>query len=398
MTLHPLVGHGEMAGAVARAFAAGRLPQALLIHGPPGVGKQRFGLWLGQLVLCERPGAQGPCHECRHCSLARKLEHPDLHWYFPLKRPPSKGSRDRDDEALEELRLARLAELRETPLYSSHSGEARGLHLGVVRNLRKKASLRPAMAPRSLFLVGNAEELAVQDVQAEAANALLKLLEEPPEGVRFVLTASEPGRVLPTIRSRTTSLYLPALPEEDVARFLEGERGVDPEEARKAAALSGGAIGRALGFLPEEDGDGNDEENLGALEKGRRQAFHLLQAALKDSPSDRFLQALDFSVFGGREHHEVLSFLEAWLRDLGRVAASPGEPVRTLNPGASEWLEKAVRERGIHPTAPARALTLVQEAREQAAGNVNPQLLVFGLLARLHRELRSNATTAPTPS
>lgn len=386
MILRPLVGHEATARAVAGAFVADRLPSVLLIHGPPGVGKQRFALWIGQLLVCEAPGPEGPCDTCRNCGLARKLEHPDLHWYFPLKRPPSKGSRERDDEALEELRLAELEARRAAPLYSSHSEEARGLHLGTIRGLRKRALLGPSMAPRSLFVVGDAEELAVQDVRAESANALLKLLEEPPEGLRFALTSSEPGRVLPTIRSRATSIYLPALPFDEVARFLEREAEAEPEAARKAAALSGGAIGRALGFL--EHG-----EEGAALDQVRRSAFRLLQAALDEAAAAPFRRALDYGPTGGRGLPELLGFLETWLRDLGRAAVTPEGEVRLLNQDASEWLQKTARERGIHPLAPARALAHVQEAREQAAGNVNPQLLLFGLMADLRRELGLRAPT-----
>ncbi|NIQ56701.1 MAG: hypothetical protein GWN71_26005, partial [Gammaproteobacteria bacterium] len=83
------------------ALARGGLPGPLLLHGAPGVGKQRLALWAAQLALCEAPGPDGPCDTCRHCRLATRLEHPDIHWYFPLARP--KGvSGDRLRGALED--------------------------------------------------------------------------------------------------------------------------------------------------------------------------------------------------------------------------------------------------------------------------------------------------------
>jgi DNA polymerase III subunit delta' len=391
VTLPPLLGHEAHARAVARAFLGGRLPPVLLIHGPPGVGKQRFGLWMGQLLLCEAPGDDGPCDACRHCGLARRLEHPDLHWYFPLERPPARGSQERQDEALEELRTARLAERRKEPLYPTLGSEGQGLHLGTIRNLRKRATQGPAMASRALFLIGNAEELAVQDVRAESANALLKLLEEPPRGLRFVLTSSEPGRVLPTIRSRAASLHLPAVPQDAVVRFLEEEAGADPAEARKAAMLSGGSPGRALGFLPT-----GEEEGL--LQQTRREALRLIQAAVDEAPSAPFRRAMEVNAFGGRGMQELLGFVEAWLRDLGRAASSPHGDAPLLNQDVAEWIRRTCREREIHPLGTARALRWVQEAREHAAGNVNPQLILFGLLANLRRELRPASTPAPTGS
>jgi DNA polymerase III subunit delta' len=378
MTLHPLVGHEAAREAVAGAHLRGRLPQVLLLHGPRGVGKQRFALWMGALLLCDAPTLAGPCGACQGCRLAGRVEHPDLHWYFPVVKPPSRGSRERDDEALEEARRARLTELRADSLVASHSEDPRGLHLGTVRNLRRSARTRPAMAPRQVYLVAEAEELVAQDASPEAANALLKVLEEPPEGTSFLLTSSEPGRLLPTIRSRASSLFLSPLPVERVAEFLEEHRGVTPDEARTASALASGSIGRALGFLGDDDADG-------PLEALRKEAFHLLRAGLSDRPSDRFARALDYRPSGGRGHHELLVALELWLRDLGAAAA--GSPEAILNRDGTDWLSRIAREREIEPVAVAQAVEAVEETRAQAAGNVNPQLFFAVLLLRLNQIL-----------
>jgi DNA polymerase III subunit delta' len=378
MNLHPLEGHDEARDGVAAALDRGCLPQALLLHGPPGVGKQRFGLWLAQLLLCQESSRAGPCQGCQGCRLALRVEHPDLHWYFPVKKPPSKGSRDRDDEALEDARTSRIAELREEPLQSSHSEEPLGLHLGTVRNLRRRASSRPAMASRQVFLIADAEELVAQDASPEAANALLKLLEEPPEGTWFILTSAEPGRLLPTIRSRTSSLHLPSLPTQVVADFLVRQLDVAPEEARKAARLSSGAIGRAMGFLADGDGDG-------PLEALRKESFRLLRDALSPQPGHRFSRALQYRPSGARGLRELLMGLEIWLRDLG--AAASGAADALLNQEAGDWLARTAREQRIHPARVARGMQAVQDARAQAAGNVNPQLLLSNLLIRLHRIL-----------
>ncbi len=385
MILHDLEGHEDARRSVATALSGGRLPQALLLHGPPGVGKQRFALWMGQLLLCESPAPDAPCHLCRGCRLAVKLEHPDLHWFFPVKRPPSRGSRERDDEALENARRERLEALRAEPLQGVSTGELLGLHLGTVRNLRRRASRRPSMAPRQVFVVAQAEELVSQESSPEAANALLKVLEEPPSGTWFLLTSGEPGRLLPTIRSRTSALYLPSLPPERVADFLARTQEVDPETAALAARLSSGAIGRALGFLPSG-------EDPGPLETIRRDAFTLLRAALSTRGSDRYLQALSHPPSGARGLQELLRGLGVWLRDLAAVAA--GSPDAALNQDGVNWLSRTAREQGIHPLGAIEAAGAVEEARAQAAGNVNPQLLLAGLLLRIRRALLAGATPA----
>ncbi|MEX0935253.1 MAG: hypothetical protein WD013_00015 [Gemmatimonadota bacterium] len=385
MSLHPLVGHERSRAGVARSLASARLPRVLLLHGSRGIGKQRFGLWMGQLLLCDAPEDKGPCGVCRECRLALRLEHPDLLWYFPVKRPPSRGSIDRDREALEEARGEVLEHLRADPLQPSRSDEVKGLHLGTVRNLRREAARRPAMARRRLILVADAEQLVAQESSPEAANALLKILEEPPEDCFFVLTSSEPGRLLPTIRSRAAALYLAALPQGRVESFLREHTDATKESIERATRLSGGSIGLALGFLP-----GANEP--GPLEVLRQESFHLLRAALGSRSADRFTQALRHAPSGARGLHPLLEFLGIWLRDLAAVATSERAPM--LNEDARTWFVKAVRGRRIEAADAARCMTRVEEARTRASGNVNPQLLLNQLLLDLNEMLVGSRSTA----
>jgi DNA polymerase-3 subunit delta' len=269
------------------------------------------------------------------------------------------------------------------------SSEVQGLHFGTVRNLLREASKRPALASRRLFLIADAEDLVAQESSPEAANALLKVLEEPPSDTWFILTASEPGRLLPTIRSRAAALSIPPLPRERVVEFLRRmERGTE-EEIERAASLSEGSIGRALGFLPEGEGPG-------PLEEVRKQAFFLLRAALDSGSGARFSQALSFSSSGARGLHELLISLEGWVRDLAALGIS--EEATLLNRDGRDWLLRMVRARGISPARPARALAAIEDARTRAAGNVNPQLLLLRLLTELHRELLGIPISPPYPA
>lgn len=384
--LHPLVGHEDVRRSLASAHAAAGLPSSLLLHGLRGVGKQRLALWTAQLQLCEAPGPEGPCDSCRSCRMAAGLEHPDLHWYFPLPRP--KGvSGDRLADALEMARIDTVNEYKENPIRPSQGDELRGLYLGLIQGLRRKATVRPSMAQVQVFVIADAEYLVPQEASPEAANALLKLLEEPPGGTRFILTSSEPGRLLPTIRSRAVPLHLSPLPRATVAAFLEEHRGVDAKTALWAAALGQGSVGRALGFLP--DGD-----EAGPLEAQRRVALGLVEASLADDRGAGFAEALNQSPAGARTLVELFAFVEEWLRDLAAVAAGAEDQV--LSQDVLPHLRKLVTTRGVHPSAAALALPALEEARELARGNVNPQLIVSGLVRRLRRSLKS--VPAPTGS
>jgi len=375
-------GHEEARTALARARLADSIPSALLIHGEPGVGKQRLALWTAQLVLCRDPGPGGPCGRCKDCRLVQGLEHPDLHWFFPLPRPSGSHSPDKLAELLEDARAEALAERRKEGLWSVRSDEVRGLYLAMARTLRRMAQRKPAMAGRQVFIIAEAEELVPQASSPEAANALLKLLEEPPEGTLFVLTSSLPGRLLPTIRSRTFPLHLPGLPFETVRNFLLEELGAGREEAEKAARLAQGSIGRAMEYLPKGG-------SPGSLEELREASFHLLRAGLEANPGRGLALAHDYPPAGARALLERFDHLEEWLRDL--AAAAAGQDGRVLNRDARDYLARIVREKGIHPVSAARALEPVEEARRLASGNVNPQLVVAVLVRELREILLPDA-------
>jgi DNA polymerase-3 subunit delta' len=376
MSLHEVVGHRTLRKALARAAGEDSLAASLLLHGPTGVGKQRLAFWIAQLVLCERPDAAGPCGSCRSCRLALRLEHPDLHWHMPLPRPRRASTPERLAEALEDARAAHLAAMRESPLQPSWSDEPRAHYLAAARTLRRRAHSRPAMGSRQVFIIGDAETLVPQESSPEAANSLLKLLEEPPDGTRFILTTSEPGRLLATIRSRCLPLHLAPLPDDVVATFLLAHTDASEEEARHAASLGQGSVGRALGFL-ESDGE------AGPLQQLRRQALDLVRAGTGSAGSG-FTTAMEYRPAGARGMLELFAFVEEWLRDVVAVAA--GAPEQALHRDFLAELERLARD--LDPTGAAGALQEVEEAREQARGNVNPQLIVTGLVSRLRRRLQ----------
>ena len=348
MPLARLAGHLEARRRLAGAVASGRLPQVLLLAGPEGVGKQRLALWLAQLVLCERPASE-PCGQCRACSLVLGLRHPDVHWLVPIPRPKAGEPEKQLEEAAESL--AGVAEERRgSPLYSRPDGMA--THgVASVRLLQRAAALTSVEGGMRVFIIGDAERLVPQESSPEAANAVLKLLEEPPQRSLFVLTAVDPQRLLPTIRSRAVTMRVNRLRDSEVSEFLVDEARVDRSELDARVRMADGAIGRAIG---EADGAGarkNAEAVLEAALGGRGQ---LMQRALAQGP---FAARGDFTA--------LLDAMEQLLADAAR--SSLGESSRGSIPKAL-----AGRESGALVEAALR----VGAARDAAQGNVNPQLLL----------------------
>jgi DNA polymerase III subunit delta' len=379
VSLPPVQGHDEVRTSLAAALAANQLPNSLLIHGPAGVGKQRVALWLGQLLLCTARSAAGPCEQCTACRLAVRLEHPDLHWYFPLARPKAAGGPDRLGDALEEARAAELAIRRAQPLRASVPDGLAGIYLAHVHVLLRAAATRPAMASRKIFIVGDSEALVPQEASPEAANALLKLLEEPSADTTLVLTASDPEVLLPTIRSRLLPVRLRPLPLDAVARFLVEAGGAPAAEARRVARLAQGSIGRALAFLPLRGAPG-------PLEEIRLAGRQLLEAALEPGAARRLAAALAESPAGARgTFSDTLESLTVWLRDLAAAAAGAEDVL--VNEDAREWL-RVQAER--HPRALAGLAAAIREVEgtlQLAQLNINPQLALAGLLRRIHRRI-----------
>lgn len=371
-------GHEDVRRDLVNAVRRDALPGSLLIHGPAGVGRQTLARWLGRLLVCDDPGAAGPCGHCRSCRLALDLQHPDIHWFFPLPRPKGSSSPEKLADSLEEARFEALSERRSQPLYLPPADEPVGLYLAQVRTLRKLGSTRPAMGPRQVFIVANAELLVPQEASEEAANALLKILEEPPPATTFILTATEPEALLPTLRSRLLPVRLGPFTESDIRRFLEERTETEPEMARRVARLGRGSIGRALGFLPGPDGPSHAEEL-------RATARAWLEAVVGDSPVRRYAAAHGQRPAGARgAFGETLDALGLWLRDLAAVAA--GAESEVVNVDAVDRLRPlAERVRGDHIPA---AIQRVEVAREGGGINANPQLTLATLLNDLAALLR----------
>ena len=350
MPLHPLNGHAQARRRLAEAVRTDRVPQVMVISGPAGVGKQRLALWLGQLTLCTEKG-QEPCGRCRPCRLVENLGHPDLHWLVPIPRPKAAAPDKAVDEAAQAIAEV-MEERRAKPLYGPPDGMA-SHSMASVRLLQRQAALTSVEGGRRIFIIGDADRLVPQDSSQEAANALLKLLEEPPAGSLFLLTTVDARRLLPTIRSRAVPLRLNRLTDDEVRGFLERELDAQtPEALDDRVALAGGSIGAALAA--------GDEAG-----KAYRAAGQLLEAVMAGS-AERYERALKQAPYSARG--EFTAMLDALAETLGEAAR------RGLGQAGRRPVPAALKRADAR--ALLQAMERVAEAREAAYGNVNPQILL----------------------
>ncbi len=176
-------------------------------------------------------------------------------------------------------------------------------------------------------------------------------------------------------------LHLPALAPDRVEQFLVEVGEVPRDDAHRAAHLGRGSIGRALGFLPNEG-------EPGPLEVLRAQAFELLSAASDTDAGAVYRMSLELGATRSRGLMPLFELLEDALRDLSATAASTPEGL--INTDREELLERIREGRDIHPLPVTRAFRHLEEAKELVAGNVNPQLIVAGLLTGIREELIGN--------
>lgn len=356
MPIIDLYGHEGLRQRLSASIESNTLPASLLLHGAAGVGKQRLALWLAQRLLCT--GRTPPCDECTSCRYVRDLTHPDLHWVFP--RPRLKDAEPDADQVRDDYAEASAERAAAGGLYAPPSG-SEAIYVATVRALVRRAAISPAMGSRKVFIVGDAERMVPQEGADMAANAFLKLLEEPPADTTIVLTTSEPGALLPTIRSRVIAVRVPLVTDESVKRFLadpvvrgalgKGRASGDPERVRVAA----GAPGRLL----------SGETSARATLAARR----ILDAATGDSSGQRYAAALAQGAASARG---------AFSETLEAVVELLGERAR----------DALHRDDQAAAASASRAVSCVLDAQSHTTGNVSPQLLAAKLVRDLSATLR----------
>ena len=334
MPLPPLIGHEGVRTRLAGAHASGKLPQALLLAGPRGVGKQRLALWLAQLIHCETP-RQEPCGQCRPCRMVLTLQHPDVHWFVPVELSKRAGSGGSDVEKQIELVAEALAEemnaRREHPLYAPVVGLA-SHPVASVRLLLKRLALTPAMGKRKVFVVGDAERLIPQIGTEVAANALLKALEEPPADSVIILTAADPNALLPTVLSRVVLVRVARNADSAVTAFAQQTMGISNKaELAQRVTTAEGCIGKLFATSVPRSGQSGDEQ----------------AARFVDAPLLFALGQVPFQARGG--FTDMLDSLADRMRSEAKRGGDTGKLVE--------------------------AIAMVMDARDLAQGNVNPQLL-----------------------
>ena len=368
LRLGSLIGHGRQADLLRRALQAGRLPPALLFHGPPGCGRLRAALSLGAALNCAAPIDGDACGSCVSCRKVAGQNHPDVRiceseasarsagraLHYPAARPAG-------DEAGEG---------------GGRSTTRAGTRLlaAQVRRLLRDLEFRPFEGGQRLIAIDDLET----DPTQGCANILLKTLEEPPADTVLVVLASLPESLPATVRSRCLALGFLPTPVPRLAAELE-TRGLPPAEALRRAALSGGRPGAAFVLDLAE-------------ESARRDA---VLAALGRSVQEGPLAALQAADGLGRSREEfprLLTHIMTLARDLMSLPwLRP--PAALLHADVAD--EIARLSSSCPPARAARLLDLAAWCERAAERFVDPLLMLENLFLVAGGHLPADALRAP---
>ena len=332
-----VIGHTRAVSLLQRSLERGTLAHAYLFVGPPHVGKMTLALILAQVLNCE--AVEPPCGECDSCQKIALAKHADVQIIGLVSQGNSAEAKPRAEIGIDQI-----------------------------RQMQSSASLPPFEGRYKVFIIDGAELLSI-----EAANCLLKTLEEPVGRIIFILlTINE--RLLPaTVVSRCQRLELSPLAATEVEAILNSQRGVEPQKARLLSRLCHGCLGWAISAASDD----------GLLRQRTERLDKLLDIMSADYEA-RFAYAVQLAAQFSQSRGLVQGVLDLWLdwwRDIMLVRAGCKDIITNVDLEAM-LVDQA---RGYSLAQIKAVINCLQAAGEQLRQNANPQLVLEVLMLSIPR-------------
>jgi len=343
-----VIGQDRTVSLLQRSLERGTLAHAYLFVGPSHAGKMTLAVNLAQALNCEAD--EPPCGECESCQKIALAKHADVQIIGLVSGNNSAEAKPRAEIGIDQI-----------------------------RQMQSSASLPPFEGKYKVFIIDGAEFLSI-----EAANCLLKTLEEPVGKVIFILLTTN-ERLLPaTVISRCQRLELPPLAATEVEATLENGWGVEPQKVKLLARLSRGCLGWAISAASDD----------GLLQQRAERLDRLFDVIGADYEA-RFAYAAQLATQFGQSRESVQEVLDLWLgwwRDLMLIKAGCRENITNVDLEAM-LVDQA---RGFSLVQIKAVINRLQATGEQLRLNANPQLVLEVLMLSIPRRRRGEASlTAP---
>lgn len=379
MQFKDIIGQEDVKRRLRESVRDGRVAHAQLFHGPAGVGKLQLALAYAQYLACPNRTEEDSCGECPTCRQFGQLQHPDLHFVFPitttevLDKPVcddflndfrqlvlEKGYFDLDDWHAAINKQHKKTENKQLLIYERESAE-------VLRKL-------------SLMAYGNGYKTMIiwlpERMNETCANKLLKILEEPPAKTLFLLVSNEPQRLLPTILSRVQQVSVPRLREEEIAEGL-ATRSVSGEELKDFAHMAGGSFLRALKIAAD---DATNAQFLELFQAMMRSAWLVGHKQDYDALLTLREQASDMAKMGRETQKAFLDYCMGQVRE--NYITNFGQPQMVYQTHAERQFSSRFAP-FIHEGNVEALLEQFSLAQRQIEQNANANIVFFDMVLQL---------------
>lgn len=365
MQFKDIIGQHAVKERLIQSVREGRVPHAQLLTGPVGVGKLQLAIAYAQYLNCPNCTAEDSCGVCPTCLQYHNLQHPDLHFAFPIVKDDKKDVcndffepfrnllLERDYFDLDDWYKAMGVETKQGMIYEKESSE-----------ILRKLSLKAFGNGYKVMIIWQPEKMNIT-----CANKLLKLLEEPPEKTVFLLVSEHPEQLLPTILSRVQQVRVPRLSDEEIGQALQERLHIVSAAAADYAHIASGSY-----LVAQKLAESNDETT---------QEFNDFVSLMRDAYTVGVLR-------DSQKKFESLSRLRKWSQDMVDTKVGREKQKRFL-----QYAQRQVRENFIcnlqHPemnyqTTPEREFS-ARFAPFIHAGNVEQ---IMNELGKAERQIEQN--------
>ncbi len=376
MQFKDIIGQEDVKSRLRQSVREGRIPHAQLLWGASGIGKLQLAIAYAQYLECPNRTEEDSCGECPTCRQFQHLEHPDLHFVFPIFKADSSRESVCNDY-VDKFRSLLLSSgyFDKTDWYSAIGADTKQciIYASESSEIMRKLSLKAYSGAYKIMIIWLPEKM-----HTVCANKLLKLLEEPPEYTVFLLVSEEPDALLPTILSRVQHIKVPPLSEEEIANALVEREGADVSLAADYAHIANGSYLRARKLLQSTEESRSDFESFVTI---MRIAYRVGQKGDYSALAE-MRKWCDSMVTGtGRERQKrFLQYMQQEIRE--NFIRNYG--VDEANYQTGEERSFSVRFAPfIHEGNVERMMEAVQLAQQQIEQNGNAKIILFDMCLQL---------------
>lgn len=376
MQFKDIIGHSEAIQKLKEMADRKMMPHALLLHGPSGIGKHRLARAFISYLNCKSHIDSDSCGHCPACVQTASFNNPDIHYIYPVikKNSPSRNiSSDYAEEWTDYVRNHSYMPEEEW-LSCLDAGNSRPIiYVAESEEILRLSSLSTYGAGYKIFLIWQPEKMS-----SEAANKLLKVIEEPFEDTLFIFVSDNPGEILPTIRSRLQTIEMKALTEDSLTDFFMNS-GKTAQEARSLAKIAKGNMNRAHRLI----------ENDGELHEFTTLFITVMRACYGRKMVELKGLADSFASFGREKSLRLLDYFARMVRE-SFISNLHIESLQALTPEEISFVEK------FGPFINASNIEEISSQIDRAANdisrNANQKIVWFDFLIELCRLIRTNRT------